>query len=200
MIFSRFHRLLFLIIFTGSVIVFQGCGQDKDSPLNDYSVLNPQKDFTLTDQNGNAFHLKDHRGQIVILFFGYISCPDVCPTALSKLARVYSLLGNSARQNILTVLVSVDPERDTPQKIKEYLEYFKINAVGLTGTKEEVDAVVNAYKVFYEKVDTKSEMGYFINHSDYLYLIDSEGIVRYLFQPDDKAEKMAKVIKKVLSK
>ncbi|MBP9855361.1 MAG: SCO family protein [Candidatus Omnitrophica bacterium] len=78
------------------------------------------------------------------------------------------------RQEILTIFVSVDPERDTPEKIKEYLEYFNIHAVGLTGTKKEVDSVVNAYKASYEKVDTGSALGYLLNHSDYLYLIDWE--------------------------
>ena len=197
MISPRFYRFFFLMILAGSIVAIQGCGQNKDDALKDYGVLNPERDFALTDQDGKVFHLKDHRGQIVIVFFGYISCPDICPTTLSKLARVYSLLGESARQKILTVFVSVDPERDTPPKIKEYLEYFKLNAVGLTGTKEEVDAVVKAYGASYEKVDTKSDMGYLFDHTDHLYLIDQKGTVRYLFHQDEKVEKMAKVLKKL---
>src|ERR1700691_2849975 len=89
----------------------------------DYGALNPQRDFTLHDQDGNIFHLKDHRGQIVLLFFGYTSCPDVCPTTLSKLARVYALLGPGMRPKLLAVFVTIDPQRDTPQKLKDYLQY-----------------------------------------------------------------------------
>lgn len=151
--------------------------------------------FVLTDQDGKVFHLKDHRGQVVLLFFGYLTCPDVCPATLSKLARVYSLLGASWRSKLLTVFVSVDPNRDTPAKLREYLSYFDINAVGLTGPKDQVDKVVHAYKAFYEKVDTQAPLDYLINHSDYLYLIDPRGKTAHLFHPDDKADAMARTIR-----
>lgn len=161
----------------------------------DLGLINPQRDFTLHDQDGKIFHLKNHRGQIVLLFFGYTTCPDICPTTLSKLARVYSLLG-AMRQKVLTVFVTIDPQRDTPQKLKEYLQYFNINAVGLTGTKQEIGTVVDAYKATYEKVETNSSaLGYMFDHTDYLYLIDTQGKTSYLFHPEDKAQDMARVIK-----
>lgn len=161
----------------------------------DLGVINPQRDFILYDQDGKIFHLKDHRGQIVLLFFGYTSCPDVCPLALSKLARVYTLLG-PMRQKVLTLFVTIDPKHDTPQKLKEYLRYFNINAIGLTGTKQEIDAVVDSYKATYEKVETHlSALGYEFDHTDYLYLIDTQGKTSYLFHPDDKPEDMAQIIR-----
>ncbi len=190
-------KYLFLIFVLGHCFIVSGCGlKEEDERLRDYERLNPQRDFTLKDQNGNIFRLKDHRDQIVLLFFGYISCPDVCPTTLSKLAKVYSALGDK-RQQVLTVFVSVDAERDTPEKIKEYLEYFNVNAVGLTGTETQIDDVVLAYKVYYEKVNTTSALGYMINHTDYLFLIDHDGKVRYLFRPEDKAEKIVQVIREI---
>lgn len=192
----RLDKVIILIALISVPLILQGCGSQDGAP-KDYSVLNPQKDFTLKDQDGNIFRMKDHRGQVLILFLGYTQCPDVCPTTFSKLAKVYSLLGLASRQKILTVLVSVDPERDTPEKLKEYIGYFNINAVGLTGTKEEIDAVVDAYKASYQKVGEGSAVGYLVDHSDYLYLIDTEGTVRYLFHQDDKPEKMAKVIKRI---
>ena len=181
----------------GGILVLQGCGKPEDPRFKEYQTLNPQKDFTLTDQNGQPFHLKDHRGELVFLFFGYLSCPDVCPTTLSKLAGVYSLLG-SFKGKVLTVFVSVDPLRDTPARLKEYLEYFNIRSVGLTGTKEQLDLVVNAYKATYEKVETGSAVGYLFNHSDYVYLIDPQGMVRYLIRPEDKPQKIADIIKVIL--
>src|SRR5438105_2526584 len=112
--------MIFPGILLGICIFWAGCEKQGNRPASqDCGVLNPQRDFTLHDQDGKVFHLKDHRGQIILLFFGYTSCPDVCPTTLSKLARVYALLG-PIRQKVLTVFVTIDPQRDTPQKLSEY--------------------------------------------------------------------------------
>lgn len=171
-----------------------GCeNQGKSVGMDD--ALNPSRDFTLQTQDGNIFRLKDHRGQVILLFFGYTSCPDVCPTTLSKLARVYALLG-PLRQKVLTLFITIDPMRDTPPKLKEYLQYFNINALGLTGTKQQIDAVVDDYKATYEKVVTNSSaLGYMFDHTDYLYLIDAKGQTSHLFHPDDRPEDMAQIIK-----
>jgi len=180
----------------GSIIVNADV---RDQSGMDYGVINPQRDFTLHDQDGKIFHLKDHRGQVVLLFFGYTSCPDECPATLSKLARVYALLGQPIRQKVLTVFVTIDPQRDTAQKLKEYMQYFNINAMGLTGTKQEIDAVVDSYKATYEKVETNSSaLGYMFDHTDYLYLIDAQGKTSYLFHLEDKAQDMAQVIREIL--
>ncbi|MDE2008910.1 MAG: SCO family protein [Candidatus Omnitrophica bacterium] len=193
-------KVIFSILFLGFCFSWAGCGKQETAPAADnaeaYSALNTQRDFTLHDDNGKIFHLKDHRGQIVLLFFGYTTCPDVCPTTLSKLARVYALLGKKLRPHILTVFVTIDPRRDTPQKLKAYLKYFNINAIGLTGTKQQVDAVVHKYGASYERVESSSSaLGYMFNHSDYIYLIDAHGKTSDLFHPEDTAEDMAKTIK-----
>lgn len=187
------RRYLALVI--AGVLAVSGC-QKADERMRDYSSLNPSGDFTLTDQDGAVFHLKDHRGQIILLFFGYTMCPDICPVTFSRLARVYKHLGPKAR-DVLTVFVSVDVDRDTPSRLKEYLQYFSINAVGLTGTREEIDAVVDAYKGSYEKVESESAAGYLYDHSDYVYLIGRDGQLRYLFHHEDTPEQMASVIQKI---
>jgi len=190
------NRRIFLMLFLGAVISCAGCDNQVNKPADMGASLNPQQDFTLHDQDGGIFHLKDHRGQIILLFFGYTSCPDVCPTTLSKLARVYTLLGASMRQKLLTIFITVDPKRDTAEKLKEYLQYFNINAMGLTGTKQEIDTVVDRYKATYEKVETSSSaLGYMFDHTDYLYLIDTHGATVHLFHPDDKASDMVQIIK-----
>ena len=200
-------NIIFLLVLWGASFWAAGCDiQENNSsssagPLSnmDLGVLNPTRDFTLHDQDGKIFHLKDHRGQIVLLFFGYTSCPDVCPTTLSKVARISKLLG-SLNQKLLTIFVTIDPKRDTAQKLKEYMQYFGINAIGLTGTKEEIDAVVDSYKATYEKVETNSSaLGYMFDHTDYLYLIDPEGKTSHLFHPDDKVQDMTQIIKGVSS-
>jgi protein SCO1/2 len=189
-----------LVFLLAAAISWQGCDKKSqpEATATDYSVLNPQRDFTLHDQNGRIFHLQDHRGQIVLLFFGYTTCPDVCPTTLSKLARLYTLVGPQVSQKLLTLFVTIDPKRDTAQKLKEYLAYFNINGLGLSGTKQEIDAVVNSYKAVYEKVQTASSaLGYMYDHTDYLYLIDAQGKTVKLFHPEDKAEDMAQIIRGV---
>ncbi|HVR97106.1 MAG TPA: SCO family protein [Thermoanaerobaculia bacterium] len=156
-------------------------------------------DFTLTDQNGQPFHLSQLQGKTVLLFFGYTLCPDACPTTLSKLARVYSMLGPEAKDDVVTVFVSVDSGRDNPQKMKEYLEYFDINAIGLSGTKAQIDPIVAQYGARYEFTDSGSAAGYLVNHSTDLYLIDAKGDVRYVFKHKDPPDVLVPVIREALS-
>ncbi|MCB9722222.1 MAG: SCO family protein [Candidatus Omnitrophica bacterium] len=168
-----------------------------DQRLQYYDAINPDKNFKLTDQNGEPFELKDLRGKVVLLFFGYLSCPDVCPVTLSKLSRVYQQLTEKERGEVQTVFISVDSYRDSPDKIKEYLSYFSINAVGLTGDQMDVDFVVEDFDAWYQIVKSSSALGYLIDHTSYVYLLDQEGNVRYLFRPDDDVDHMTKIIRKV---
>ncbi len=192
------HNFIVLALVLG-VFTFAGCQKQERQAVGMQSLLNPQRDFTLHDQNGKIFHLKDHQGQIILLFFGYTMCPDVCPITLSKLARVYKLLGPMGTK-VLTVFVTIDPQRDTSAKLKEYLQYFDINAIGLTGTKQEIDVVVDAYKATYQKVVTHSSaMGYMFDHTDYVYLINGRGETSHLFHPEERPEDMAQIIRKELN-
>lgn len=154
-------------------------------------------DFTLTDERNGTFRLADHRGELFLLFFGYTTCPDFCPLTFSRLTRAYDLLGEQAEQ-VTTLLVSVDPERDHPERLAEYLGFFDVRSTGLTGTKEEIDAVVAAYAAFYEEVETESAAGTLFNHSTYLYLIDGEGRVRYLFGHGETPERIASGVRLLL--
>ena len=154
-------------------------------------------DFSLTDQNGNRFQLSGQRGKIVLLFFGYTSCADACPTMMAKLKSVSKTLGADWK-HVLPVFVSVDPARDTPQALKKYLEYFSISAVGLTGKKEEIDRVVKQYGASYEIEKSDSAMGYHINHSTYVYLIDQGGEVKSQFKHTDRPAAIAAAVKQLI--
>jgi len=153
--------------------------------------------FTLTNQDGRAFQLSDLRGRVVLLFFGYTSCPDACPTTLSKLAKVYKLLGPE-RDRVVTLFVSVDPGRDTPRVLKDYLRYFRVNALGLTGTKEEIDRVVAQYGARYEIEKADSAAGYHINHSTDLYLIDQKGEVAQRFKYEGGTKELADAVRRLI--
>jgi protein SCO1 len=153
--------------------------------------------FSLTDQDGKPFQLSQLRGKIVLLFFGYTSCPDACPTTLSKLARVYKVLGSDAT-HVITVFVSVDPGRDTPDALKKYLAYFRINSRGLTGTKDEIDSVVKQYGARYEIEKSDSAAGYHVNHSTDLYLLNQRGEVAHRFAYEGGTQVIADEIRKLV--
>ena len=140
-------------------------------------------EIELKKSNGETFRLSDQKGKIVLLFFGYTSCPDVCPTTLAELKQVMDGLGNKA-DLVQVVFVSVDPERDTPEKIQKYVEHFNHSFIGLSGTTDELQNVWNNYGVFRERVESNSAFGYIINHTARTYLIDADGNLRlsYGFQ------------------
>lgn len=137
-------------------------------------------DFTLTDHNGERFELEQHRGKVVTIFFGYTYCPDICPTELSTMARLLKQLGDD-RDKVSALFVSVDPERDTPEKLKTYVPFFSPDLIGLTGSKKDIDKVTKAYKV-QTKIHSKKENSdyYLVDHSANLYVINGQGKLSHL--------------------
>lgn len=141
-------------------------------------------EIELTQANGETFRLADQKGKIVLLFFGYTSCPDVCPTTMAELKLVVDELGSKA-DSVKVVFISVDPERDTPEKIQGYVEHFNKSFIGLSGATAELEKIWQDYGVFRENVPTEnSALGYIVNHTARVTLIDAEGNLRlsYGFQ------------------
>lgn len=137
----------------------------------------PAAEVELTKADGSIFRMSEQRGKIVLLFFGYTSCPDVCPTTLAEMTKVMNELGD-ASQNVQVVFASVDPRRDTPEKIQEYASRFNPTFLGLSGTQEELEPIWQGYSIFRAEVDSDSAMGVIIDHTARLYLIDPEGNLR----------------------
>jgi protein SCO1/2 len=137
----------------------------------------------LIKSNGEVFRLSDQKGKIVLLFFGYTSCPDVCPTTLAELKLVMDDLGDKA-ESVQVIFVSVDPVRDTPEKIQKYVEHFNPGFVGLSGTTDGLKSIWADYGIFREVVQSDSALGYIVNHTARTYLIDADGNLRlsYGFQ------------------
>jgi protein SCO1/2 len=132
-------------------------------------------DFTLTSATGPV-SLSDFKGQVVVLYIGYASCPDVCPTALAVLTQALGQLDQSQREQVQGIFISVDPERDTPEKLAKYTAFFSPRLIGVTGSKEAIDRVVKQYGAFYRRVEMgDSALGYAVDHSSRLYLIDRAG-------------------------
>lgn len=167
------------------------------SLANGVSLDKAASDFTLTDEDGRQFHLSQLRGKVVLLFFGYTHCPDACPTTMAKLARAAKLLGNDA-DRVVTLFVSVDPGRDTPDVLKHYLDYFHLHSFGLTGTKDKIDAVVKQYGARYEIEQSDSAAGYHVNHSTDLYLLDKKGELVKTFGYNDGTQTVVDGIRLLL--
>ena len=159
-------------------------------PLKDYGGIGGA--FELQDQRGELFRLEQLEGRPAMLFFGYTYCPDICPVTLSKMAAVYRLL-DLEPTDLQTIFITVDPERDTQEKLAEYLAYFQIGALGLTSTPDKIDAVVRQYGGYYALNKQEESADYLADHSTYTYLIDQQGQVRFLFRHGDSPEYMAAV-------
>lgn len=150
--------------------------------------------FNLTDHTGRAVSERDFRGNFTLVFFGYTFCPDVCPTELGDIALALDELGDDAGK-VTPVMISIDPERDTPQVLAEYVSLFHERLVGLTGTPEQVKQVADAYRVFYRKVDDPNYTYYLMDHSSFTYLLDPDGNVVSLLRYGTPPEEMAELIR-----
>jgi Uncharacterized protein SCO1/SenC/PrrC, involved in biogenesis of respiratory and photosynthetic systems len=129
----------------------------------------------LVDQYGNPFRLSEHRGNVVVLFFGYTNCPDVCPATLAYYTQVKRELGELA-DRVRFVFVTVDPEYDTPERLERYISRFDPSFYGLWGTPEQIREIAAEYGVYVEKVEAEeSPVGYWVNHTSFSFVIDPDG-------------------------
>ncbi|MEK6814728.1 MAG: SCO family protein [Nitrospirota bacterium] len=134
-------------------------------------------DVTLTNQNGSAVRLSELRGKWLWIFVGYTFCPDVCPTALADVAREYDALG-PAKSGVRAVFLSVDPARDSADRLKEYVRHFHPDFIALTGQVEEIDRLVRALGARYNRKNAESAGGYLVDHTTYVHVVDPEGRLR----------------------
>lgn len=156
--------------------------------------------FTLTDQNGDKVSDTQFRRKWMLVYFGFTSCPDVCPTDLLQISRAMDQLGADA-DKVAPLFISVDPERDTQQQLKTFASNFSTRIIYLTGTPEEIKQAMSSYKVYAAKKEDKtSALGYTVDHSAFIYLMDREGKYYAHFPHGTPAEDMVKVIKEAVAK
>jgi cytochrome oxidase Cu insertion factor (SCO1/SenC/PrrC family) len=147
--------------------------------------------FTLTDQTGKRVSDQDFRGRFMLVFFGFTNCPDVCPTALQVMSAALNKLGPKA-DRFVPIFISVDPERDKPAELSSYVQSFYPRLIGLTGSPEEINAVVKAYRVYVRKTeDPKSTAGYTFDHSSLIYVMGPDGAYRTHFSHTTDADALA---------
>jgi len=164
-----------------SLIVWLGLPHWRPHVLHGFAMQPPKPavDFTLTAHTGERVSLHDFRGKLVLLYFGYTHCPGICPTTLANVAQVLHRLGARANQ-VQLLMISVDPERDTPDKLAAYVPHFHPSFIGLTGSTEEIAAVAPLFGIYYEKQEGTIDTGYLVNHSPTLMVVDQQGIMRLI--------------------
>jgi len=154
--------------------------------------------FTLTDPNGKKRSLSDFRGKLVLLYFGYTSCPDVCPTDLAAIASLMALMGADAGE-IQPLFVTLDPARDTAAVLREYAAAFDARIVALRGSEAETRRVATLYKTYFAKVRPTGSKTYVIDHTGFIYLIDREGRYVAFFPPGTLPERMQVMVREALA-
>jgi protein SCO1/2 len=183
---------------TGAVGLIAACSDKKPSfGAIDITGADYARDFALTDHNGQPRSLKDFAGKVVVLFFGYTQCPDVCPTSMAELAEVKKLLGKDG-ERVQGLFVTVDPQRDTPEVLKAYMENFDPTFLALYGTPEKLASVAKDFKVYYKKVDGQTPTSYTMDHSAGSYVYDTQGRLRLYTRYGSGAPLLAADIKLLL--
>jgi protein SCO1/2 len=156
-------------------------------------------DFTLSGGNGQPVSLSDFQGKVVLLYFGYITCPDVCPTTLAEIHQARLLLDKKA-DDVQVLMITVDPERDTQEVMADYVSHFDSSFIGLTGTPEQIAEVATYYGIYYEKEEGDSALGYLMNHTATVMAIDKKGYLRVVFPFGTPAQDVADDVEYLLNR
>jgi protein SCO1/2 len=159
-------------------LLLSACSPDQPSFKGvDVTGADYAKGFSLPDHNGQLRSLKDFAGKVVVVFFGYTQCPDVCPTSLQELVEVKRMLGKEG-ERLQAVFITLDPERDTPELLKAYMDNFGPDFVALRPTPDQLVAVAKDFKIYYKKVEGKTATSYTLDHSAGTYTFDALGRLR----------------------
>jgi protein SCO1/2 len=193
--FSHTRRYLLSIL---ALFALVACSPDKPT-FNGIDITGADyaKGFTLTDHNGQSRSLNDFKGKVVVLFFGYTQCPDVCPTTMTELVEVKRLLGANG-DKLQGVFVTVDPARDTTELLKAYMTNFDPTFVAFIPTAEQLAVVAKDFKIYYKKQEGKTPTSYTMDHSAGSYVFDTQGNVRLYSRYGSGAKVLAQDIQTLL--
>lgn len=175
-----------------------GGGDDVVVPRDAVIRLSDQfsSDFSLLDMNGQPANSTDFRGKILIVYFGFTTCPDVCPLALSRLSAALNALSKSEQSEVVPLFITIDPARDTPEALKAYLA-FDERILGLTGSAAQIDAARTSFKVYARRQPLPgSALGYTMDHSSLFYLVNRRGQPQFALHDSLKPEELAAVLRR----
>lgn len=177
-------------------LFFASCSKPQFNGI-DLTGADYARNFALVDEHGAARSLADYRGKVVVLFFGYTHCPDVCPATLAQLAKARRMLGRNA-DRIQVLFVTLDPKRDTPPLLARYARAFDPTFVGLTGSERQIQSTAREFKVFYEKVPGPQPDSYTFDHSSGSFVFDPQGRIRLYLADRATAEQIAPDLTRML--
>jgi protein SCO1/2 len=196
------RKLLPLLVAAALACSLSGCdklpGKQASFQNTDVTGLDYAKGFSLTDHTGKPRTLADYKGKVVVVFFGYTQCPDVCPTTMAEMAGVMQKLGAQADQ-VQVLFITLDPERDTPQLLANYVPAFDKRFVGLYGTPEQTAKTAKDFKVFFSKAPGKEPGSYTIDHTAGSYVFDKDGRLRLFIRHGGGADPIVHDIRQLLS-
>ncbi|PZQ47243.1 MAG: SCO family protein [Micavibrio aeruginosavorus] len=183
------------LVLAGAIAYFQLSADVKSEPGDLIAVTSDAfgGPFSLVDQNNQPVSEKSWPDQYKLIYFGFTYCPAICPTELGKITAAMNTLGDVGKK-IQPIFVTVDPERDTPAKMKDYVTLFHPSLVGLSGTPEQVKEMLKAYKIYAAKRQDPSMSDYTMDHSSFIYFIAPDGRLLQIFKMDDDAAAMSKTI------
>ncbi len=198
--------LLFAVVVIAVALLLYASGRDSGEQVveleNKTGLPAIGGPFELTDHNGNAVSNKTFAGKYMLVNFGFTYCPDVCPTGLTEISSTLELLGSEA-DKITPIFITVDPARDTPEQLKEYISFFHPRLVGLTGSERQIKSVTKAYRVYFAKVENKAPDAdpedYTVDHTALTYLMGPTGEFKQHFGQGTDAAQMAKRIKEIIN-
>ena len=183
------HKAISAMALLASLVVLGGCfGDDENWNGKDISGPMPELAFELTGTSGDTVTAEQTDGNIRLLFFGFTSCPDICPATLQKLSRAVKDLPEALRTDTQIVFVSVDPQRDTPERIDSYVSFFSDRAIGLTGEEPALRELSKRYRTTFGYDEPDAEGNYNVSHSGAVYVFDREGKARLLIRPELSVE------------
>ncbi len=194
---NTFSRRRLLVAATGA-LALAACSESPQSFRSiDITGADYATGFSLTDQNGQKRTLADFKGKAVVVFFGFTQCPDVCPTSLTELAEAKRLLGPDG-DRLQGIFISVDPERDTPDVMKQYVANFDPSFLALHATPVELEALAKSFKLYYKKVPGRTPTSYTMDHSAGSYVYDPQGRIRLYHRYGSGAQALADDLKILL--
>lgn len=192
-------RIAACALWMGAAGIFSACSpQGPKFQGVDLTGMDYARDLPLEDQYGKNRTLKDFAGKVVVVFFGYTQCPDVCPTSMSELAEVKRALGADG-DRLQGIFVTVDPERDTADMLKAYMASFDPSFIALRGTPEQLAAVAKDFKIYYKRVDGQTPTSYTMDHSAGSYIYDTQGRLRVYHRYGSGAQALTADVRALLA-
>lgn len=180
-------------------VLLAGC-EDPNWHTSDISDIMPELDLSLMNENGQQVEEDAYIGKTTLLYFGYTHCPDVCPTSLARMTAAIKKLDEPARNDIQVLFVSVDPERDTPARLRQYTDVFGPQFIGLTGSTAQLDALTNRYRVSYGYGEKDENGNYDVSHSSGIFVFNEQGDARLLMRNSDPIPSMVSDLQRLMER